>query len=61
MQSDSPLTDNSPMPFGQHKGKAMANVPAQYLLWLYNKGVEHGPVKRYILDNLDALRTEVKR
>lgn len=61
MQSENPLTDNSPMPFGQHKGKAMANVPAQYLLWLYNKGVAHGPVGRYILDNLEALKSEVKR
>lgn len=28
------LTDNSPMPWGKHKGTAMANVPAHYLLWL---------------------------
>lgn len=30
-----PLTDESQMPYGAHKGKKMANVPAEYLLFLY--------------------------
>ena len=46
------------MPFGRHKGKAMINVPAKYLLWLYNEGCNHEAVKRYILENLDALNKE---
>jgi uncharacterized protein (DUF3820 family) len=53
------LTDNSPMPFGKFRGKAMIEVPALYLLWLYNKGCDHTEVKKYIQDNLDALNKEV--
>lgn len=47
------------MPFGQHKGKALANVPAPYLLYILDKGwcYDEG-VKKYILDNLDALQKE---
>jgi uncharacterized protein (DUF3820 family) len=49
------------MPFGQHRGKAMINVPAQYLLWLFNKGCDHEQVRRYIIENLDALNKEVSK
>ena len=31
------MTDQDPMPFGIHKGKAMANVPDSYLFWIYNR------------------------
>jgi uncharacterized protein (DUF3820 family) len=30
------LTDESKMPFGKYKGDQMINVPANYLLFLYN-------------------------
>lgn len=52
------ITDNSNMPFGKHKGKKMANVPAFYLLWLYNEGCSHAGVRKYIIDNLDSLQKE---
>lgn len=55
------FTDHTPMPFGKYKGKAMINVPAVYLLWLFNNGCDHAGVKRYITDNLDALNKEVSR
>ena len=55
------LTASSPMPFGKHKGKAMINVPATYLLWLYNEGCNNAPVKRYILDNLQAIQQEAAK
>lgn len=54
-----PFTDSDIMPFGQHKGKAMANIPAVYLLYIYNKGwVQHEGVKKYIVNNLDDLQKE---
>jgi uncharacterized protein (DUF3820 family) len=54
-----PFTDTSIMPFGQHKGKAMANVPAPYLLYIYNKGwVYDEGVKKYIIANLDVLQKQ---
>ena len=53
------LTDDSPMPWGKHKGVKMANVPAKYLLWLHNDGgLQNGNVKNYILEYLDVLLAE---
>ncbi|RUP39785.1 MAG: hypothetical protein EKK63_09105 [Acinetobacter sp.] len=56
-----PFTDNTPMPFGRYRGKAMVNVPAQYLLWLYNNGCGHAGVRNYIIANLNCLNEEVRR
>ena len=53
------LTDQSPMPYGKHKGTAMANVPSQYLLWLYENQKCTPEVREYVTDNLDALRMEI--
>ena len=52
------LTDKSIMPFGKHKGVAMANVPAQYLIWLYENDKCNSEVKEYIEDNMDILKKE---
>lgn len=52
-------TDESIMPFGIHKGKTMANVPAKYLIWLYEMDKVYGELKAYIQDNLDVLKKEV--
>lgn len=52
------VDDNTLMPFGKHKGKSMANVPAHYLLWLLDEGCSHSGVKQYILANLEGLKKE---
>lgn len=49
------------MPYGNHKGSAMANVPANYLLWLYNNGKCNAVVKQYIEENKDVLEYQVKQ
>ena len=61
------LDDNSTMPIGKHKGKKMADVPFDYLLWyegteplkkgqVYDYMVESDrAVRTYIADNKDAL------
>lgn len=54
------ITDETPMPFGKHKGIAMANVPASYLLWLHDNGQCFGAMKDYLDDNYDALLIEAK-
>lgn len=51
------MDDQTPMPFGKHKGKPMEEVPASYLLWLRDNGVS-GDVKDYIEENLSALQKE---
>jgi len=32
------MEDTDLMPFGKHKGKEMADVPANYLIWLADNG-----------------------
>lgn len=55
------FNDNTPMPFGRYRGKAMINVPAVYLLWLHDNGCDHAGVKQYINDNFAALRSEAAK
>lgn len=54
------LRDTDEMPFGEHKGKQMIDVPAEYLLWLYNNELRKGNVLNYIIDNMEALKKEVE-
>lgn len=46
------------MPFGRYRGKRLIQVPAVYLLWLYEKGSIEPELKNYIHENLQALKTE---
>ena len=53
------MDDNSIMTYGKHKGTKMANVPPDYLLWLYDNDRCSGEVKKYIFDNIDVLQSEI--
>ena len=55
------MNDESLMPFGKHKGEKMADVPANYLLWIYENNKCSGAVKSYIEENLDVIKVEIKR
>lgn len=61
------LTDTSLMPFGKFEGTAMANIPADYLLFLYKKNQQtrtYGNLKSvmdYIDENKEVLEQEVKQ
>lgn len=48
------------MPFGKHIGLKLKEVPADYLLWCYEKVELHGELKAYIEDNLDTIRKKAK-
>lgn len=52
------LTDKSIMPWGVHKGKQMADVPASYLLWCYENNKISDDVKEYVEDNLEVLKQQ---
>ncbi len=57
-------TDETLMPFGKHQNKKLANVPASYLLYLFNSpgGLSNHPrLKDYIEKNKEALELEVKK
>ncbi|NDV94841.1 hypothetical protein D0T84_07905 [Dysgonomonas sp. 521] len=58
---DKVLSDESLMPFGKYKGKEMANVPASYLIWIYDNNKCTPDVANYIEDNMDALKLEIKQ
>ena len=49
------------MPFGKYKGTEMANIPASYLIWIYENNKCSLEVIKYVRDNLDVLTEEVKR
>jgi len=64
------FNDSTPMPFGKHVGTKLENVPADYLLWMYDNIKEKHVTKRsfnekellkYIEDNKDVLIKESKK
>lgn len=56
------MGDKTIMPFGAHKGKAMEDVPAGYLLFCYAQTWigKYPDVREYIKDNLDVLEKQAK-
>jgi len=54
-------TDDSIMPFGKYKGRRLEDVPAGYLIWLYDNGLDRGPLREYIEENKDALEKEISK
>ena len=47
--------------FGKHKGMDLEDVPASYLLWLYeNEIVKDGVVFDYIIKNLDGIKKQIE-
>lgn len=55
-----PYTDTTEMPFGIHKGKKLANVPADYMLWIFRNGKCNEPLRLYIEDCKAFLEFEEK-
>ena len=53
------MTDDSLMPIGKYKGEKMANVPPEYLLWLYENGNIYGELKQYIKNNIEVIKSEI--
>jgi len=57
------MNDNTPMPFGTHVGVPLKDVPADYLMWLYEDcdsdwQESYPDLEKYIEDNWDALEDE---
>ena len=55
-----PLEDDDEMPSGKHKGEKMINVPAKYLLYVYENDMCSLRVKDYIERNLDVITQQAK-
>lgn len=57
------MTDDSLMPFGKHKGKKLGDVPASYLLWLYDQEgfvTKNPDLSGYIAKNMKHLEKETE-
>ena len=54
------ITDQSKMTFGKYKGTAIEDVPASYLIWIYDNKKCPKNYMEYIKDNLDELYQELK-
>ena len=44
------------MPFGKHKGKYVSDVPTQYLLYMYDRNIFFGELKKIVEYNVPVLR-----
>ena len=55
------MKDSDKMPFGIHKGKAMVNVPASYLMFLWESKKLTPEVLEYIKDNLEVIKLLILR
>lgn len=56
-----PLKDSDPMPYGKYKDRKMEEVPASYLMYLYENNRTNHQVKQYILLNWDTIQQEIKQ
>ena len=55
-----PVTDETVITFGIHTGKKIANVPARYLIFIYEQGKCPENIRDYIKDNWDVLKKQEK-
>jgi hypothetical protein len=56
-----PLTDETVLSFGEHKGKRLIDVPASWLIWYYEAPddfIKNKWLFEYIRDNYEALQKE---
>lgn len=63
------FTEESTMPFGKFAGRKIANVPAEYLIWLNDQSKNFAPNKKtlfqkylkdYVEKNKEALELKIK-
>ncbi len=52
------LTHESKCPMGKFKGTSMKDIPAYYLLFIYEKKLAGKQMRRYIAENLAELKTK---
>jgi len=61
----SAFTHDDEITFGKYSGAKMRDVPASYLLWLWNNGMwrdtasnRSDPVRLYIIEHFNSLETD---
>lgn len=53
-----PVPGHFVMLFGKYKGTKFDEVPADYLLYMYDNGYLQGEIKGYVIQNEEFLRTQ---
>lgn len=53
------MNDESLMPYGKFKGDKLENVPAYYLLWMYDNGKLNNELKAYVDENRTLLEKDI--
>jgi len=56
-----PLEDSDLMPSGKYKGDKMIDIPAKYLLYVYENNMCSNRVRDYIKENLNVIRDQAKK
>jgi len=62
LKQNKPFDDKTRMYFGEHKGKKLEDVPAQYLLWIADQSwmpQKHPKLLQYINRNRAGLEEEI--
>ena len=55
------ITDKTRISFGKYQGTPMINIPAGYLIWIYENNKCSPQIANYIRKNLDNLRKEIAK
>lgn len=55
-----PLKDDDIMPSGKWQGTKMVDVPAKYLLYVYENDMCNARVKQYVESNLEVIKQQAK-
>jgi uncharacterized protein (DUF3820 family) len=53
-----PYTDHTIMTFGKYAGQKLVNIPGKYFIYLLEKGIAQGGLKKYIEENYDLIIKE---
>lgn len=56
-----PLQDDSLMPSGKYKDDKMIDVPAKYLLYVYENKMCSVLVEDYVIRNLDVIKDQAEK
>lgn len=55
------MDDNSLMPYGKHKGEKLANVPAGYLIYMYDNKKLSPALMKYCEENIEILKIQKRQ
>jgi uncharacterized protein (DUF3820 family) len=52
------MDENTIIKFGKHKGERLGDIPHGYFMYLYDRGLIKGELKKYVEKTVPVLRTK---